>query len=107
MDKITPEMLTTFLIVAAALSAFFLLILNIRDRIQAARKPHEDLVEWQRNVDNKLKTDKEKIDRLENGQSVMLRGINAIISHEINGNSTEKLVKSQEEILNYLTRKGA
>ena len=33
----------------------------------------------------------------------MLRGINAIISHEINGNSTQKLKDSQEEIINYLT----
>ena len=103
MDKITADMIMTFLVVAAALVGFILAVWTLADKIRAARKPHDDLARWQDDIKVKLKTDKERIDDLEKGQGVMLRGINAIISHEINGNSTQKLKDSQEEIINYLT----
>ena len=93
----------TFLIVAAALIAFALVCWNLIDKIRAAHKPRDDFQIWQRDTNAKLKADKERLDKLEKGQNVMLRGINAIISHEINGNSTAKLTESQEEIMNYLT----
>ena len=102
MDKISPDMLMTFLIVAAALVGFVLLIWQLVDKIRFARKPEEDLRKWQRDTDLKLDADKKRINSLEDGQKVMLRGINAIISHEINGNSVDKLQKSQTEIINYL-----
>ena len=102
MDKITPDMLMTFLIVAAALVAFALAILALIDRIKKTREPKDKLAQWQQETDDKLQNDKKRLDSLEKGQGVMLRGINAIISHEINGNSTEKLTKSQQEIMDYL-----
>ena len=102
MDKITPDMLMTFLIVAAALVAFALAILALVDRIKKTREPKDRLAQWQQETDDKLQNDKKRLDSLEKGQGVMLRGINAIISHEINGNSTEKLTKSQQEIMDYL-----
>lgn len=102
MDKITPDMLMTFLIVLAALAAFALLILNIGDKVRARQQPSKDLEQWQRETDTKLAADKKRLDALEDGNKVILRGINAIISHEINGNSTDKLKQSQQEIMNYL-----
>lgn len=102
MDKLTPNMLMTFLIVAAALAAFTLVILNIADKVRAARKPQHDLENWRRDTDTKLAADKKRLDSLEDGNKVMLRGINAIISHEINGNSVDELQKSQSEIMEYL-----
>jgi len=102
MDKLTPDMLMTFLIVAAALVAFALAILALVDRIKKAREPKDKLAQWQQETDDKLQNDKKRLDSLEKGQGVMLRGINAIISHEINGNSTDKLTKSQQEIMDYL-----
>ncbi len=102
MDKITPDMWNTFLIVAAALVAFALAILALVDRIKKTREPKDKLAQWQMETDDKLQNDKKRLDSLEKGQGVMLRGINAIISHEINGNSTDKLTKSQQEIMDYL-----
>jgi len=102
MKDITPDMLMTFLIVLAALAAFVLVILNLADKIRASRKPQEDLKAWQRDTDLKLASDKKRLDSLEEGQKVMLRGINALISHGINGNSVDKLNKSQSEITEYL-----
>lgn len=102
MDKLTPEMLMTFLVVAGVLIAFVLAVWSLCEKIRNARKPKDDLHEWQRETDNKLASDKKRLDTLEDGQKVMLRGISALISHEINGNSDEKLRSSQAEIMNYL-----
>lgn len=102
MDKLTPEMLMTFLIVAAVLISFVMLCWNLIDKIRAARKPKDELQGWQRETDEKLKRDKERLDILEDGNKVICRGILALLSHEINGNSTDKLKASQSEITNYL-----
>ena len=102
MDKITPDMLMTFLIVAAVLIGFILTIWSLIDKIRAARKPKTDLEHWQIETDAKLKNDKERLDVLEDGNRVICRGILALLSHEINGNSTDKLKASQSEITNYL-----
>ncbi|MBR4711531.1 MAG: hypothetical protein IKP10_05815 [Clostridia bacterium] len=105
MDKLTPEMITTFLVVAAVLVGFVLAVWGLIDKIKSARKPKDDLAQWQRETDTKLNQDKGRLDSLEDGQRVMLRGVNALISHEINGNSTDKLLRSQQEILDYLIDK--
>lgn len=94
MDKITPEMVMSSLVVAAALIGFALLCWQLVDKIRAARKPQAEL---QARI--------ERLENLEKGQQVMLRAINSIISHEINGNSSEKLKMSQQEILDYLIEK--
>lgn len=95
MDNVTPDMFRNFLIVAAALVGFILLIWQLVDKVKNASKPARELAEWRKKTDKRL-------DDTENGQRVTLRGISALISHEINGNSDEKLRQSQEEILNYL-----
>ena len=105
MDKLTPDMLMTFLIVAAALIAFIVLVWNLVDKIRAARKPKDELTEWRGDTEEKLRRDKEHLDALEDGNKVICRGILALLSHEINGNSTDKLKASQTEITNYLIEK--
>lgn len=92
----------TFLVVAGILIAFVLAVWSLCDKIRGARKPKDALHEWQLETDNKLASDKKRLDTLEDGQKVMLRGISALISHEINGNSDDKLRTSQQEIMNYL-----
>ena len=102
MDKITPDMIQTSLIVAAALIGFVLLVWSLVDKIKSAKKPAVDLARWQQETNSKLDRDNKRLNTLEDGQKVMLRGINALISHEINGNSIDKLSKSQNEIMEYL-----
>lgn len=102
MDKITPDMIMTFLVVAAALIGFVLLVWSLIDKIKSAKKPAADLNRWQQETNAKFDKDNKRINTLEDGQKVMLRGISALISHEINGNSIDKLNKSQNEIMEYL-----
>ena len=70
-------------------------------------------------IDQKLATDKSRLDEhtrilgthqdkladIDRGNKVQCRGILALLSHEINGNSTDKLKESQQEITNYLINK--
>lgn len=53
----------------------------------------------------KLSIQKRQIDEIEQGQRVMCRGVLAILSHMINGDSSEALKASQTEITDYLIAK--
>ena len=55
--------------------------------------------------ERRLAEQHDQVDVIENGQKVQCRGILALLSHEINGNSTDKLKASQAEITNYLIDK--
>ena len=70
-------------------------------------------------IDRKLANDKARLDdhtimlgkhreqlaAIEEGNKVLCRGILALLSHEINGNSDDKLKASQQEITDYLIDK--
>ena len=102
MEKLTLEQVRDFVIVLAALLAFIVLIGNAVKAFREWRKPADDLQSWRRDVDQKLNRDNDRLNELEKSDRVILRGINAMLSHEINGNSKEKLLESQKEITNYL-----
>lgn len=102
MDKLTLDQLQGFLIVLLALAGFIVLIGNVVKVFKDWRKPHGDLESWRRDVDNKLRNDNERLKSMEEGNKVVCRGILALLSHEINGNSIDKLKSSQTEMTNYL-----
>lgn len=70
-------------------------------------------------IDRKLATDKSRLDEhtrllgahedkmedIARGNKVLCRGLLAMLSHEINGNSNDKLKASQQEITDYLIDK--
>ena len=91
-----------FAIVALAILAFIVLVGNAIKTLKNWKKPHDDFTEWKSGVDKKLSNDNERIRFIEDGNKVICRGILALLSHEINGNSNEKLVFSQKEITDYL-----
>lgn len=55
--------------------------------------------------DRQLTAQSAQISAIDEGQKVLCRGILALLSHEINGNSDDKLKASQSEITNYLIDK--
>ena len=105
MDKLTPDALLTFLWVAAALIAFTLSIWTLVEKIKKAHKPATDLVSWQQTTQTKIDEEESKINSLEEGQKVLCRGILALLSHEINGNSIDKLTQAQTTLTEYLIDK--
>ena len=102
MTDLTISQIKDFAIVLAALLGAIVLIGNVIKTVKNWKEPHDDMQEWRRGVDNKLKADKDRLDCLEQGNKVICRGILALLSHEVNGNSIDKLTKSQAELTDYL-----
>ena len=63
-----------------------------RDKTQSRLKSCED----------KLHEDNNRLNDIESGQHMLCRGMLALLSHEINGNSVDKLRKAQDELTNFL-----
>ena len=55
--------------------------------------------------DKMLARDRERLDAMQEQSVIMLRGVKAILSHEINGNSVDKMQQSMQEIDDYLIRR--
>ena len=102
MENLTMIQLRDFAIVAIAIMGFIVLVGNVVKVIQEWRKPGLSEAEWRRDVDQKLDTDNKRIASLEEGNKVICKALIAMLSHEINGNSTEKLKKAMSDLQDYL-----
>lgn len=102
MESVTLEQIRDTVIVILAVMTFLVLLGNVIKTIKGWKQPHDDMAEWRRDVDDKLNSDNGRLNDLEEGNKVICRGILAMLSHEINGNSNDKLIASQQEITNYL-----
>lgn len=100
--NITLSELKDTALVILAFAGIIVLIGNMIKVIKEWRKPQTDLKTWQKSVDDRLKSDHERLKSMEDGNKVVCRGILALLSHEINGNSIDKLKASQSEMTNYL-----
>ena len=102
MENLSLSQFKDAAIVLLAVMAFIVLLGNVIKTIATWKKPHDDLQSWRTDVDTKLSSDNERLTELEDGNKVICRGILALLSHAINGNSNDKLTSSQTEITNYL-----
>lgn len=102
MENITSAQIRDFAVVLAAILGAIALFGNALKAWKEMKKPHDDFSAWRRGVDEKLANDNARLKSMEDGNKVVCRGILALLSHEINGNSDEKLRESQQEITNYL-----
>lgn len=102
MENVTMAQIKDFAIVLLALAGVVVLLGNAYRALKEFHKPHEDMTVWRRSVDNRLQNDHERLESMEKGNKVICRGILALLSHEINGNSTDKLKASQSEMTDYL-----
>lgn len=67
--------------------------------------PVNNLEEQVKGHEEELKRDNDRLKELEDGNRIMMRAMMALLSHDINGNSSEKLKQSLEEIQQYLIDK--
>lgn len=105
MEDVTFIQIRDAAIIVVAFLGLLILAGNVIRTVKEWSKPHDDLQKWRRDVDRKLDSDNARLEVLEEGNRVICRGILAMLSHEINGNSTDKLTASQAEITNYLIDK--
>lgn len=102
MENLTIQQVKDFVIVAVAILAFIVLMGNVIKTIKDWRKPGMNEAEWRRDVDAKLRNDNERIKSLEEGNRVICKALMALLSHEINGNSNDKLQKALSDLNTYL-----
>lgn len=51
---------------------------------------------------SQLNAQKERVDRLDTDSKALCHGVFALLSHEVNGNSVDRLTKAQKAMQNYL-----
>ena len=77
-------------------------IKNAREEKRLREQPVNTLESTVEDHTEKLKNDHERITQLEESNRIIMRALMAVMSHEVNGNSTEKLQKSMDEIQQFL-----
>lgn len=102
MESLTLPQIKDFIIVAVAILAFIVLLGNVIKTLKDWRKPGMSEAEWRRDVDDKLDNDNRRIKSLEDGNRVVCKALMALLSHEINGNSNDKLQKALSDLNDYL-----
>ena len=102
MENLSLIQIRDFGIVLVAIMGFLVLAGNVAKTFKEWRKPGMSEKEWRTEVDKKLGQDNERIKSLEAGNKALCKGMLALLSHEINGNSVDKLTKAQEELQTYL-----
>lgn len=97
------------LVLVGAYNTIMSAIKNRREEKRLRDSPVTQLTERVDRHDELLKKDKDRLDAMEDritdmGQqsTIMLRGVRALLWHEVNGNSTDKLKSSMTEIDDYL-----
>lgn len=102
MGELTLAQIKDFTIVLLALMAFIVLIGSVIKTLRDWKKPKDDIEKWRQEVDIKLDNDNRRIGHLEEGNKVKCKALMALLSHEINGNSSEKLQKALSDLNDYL-----
>ena len=102
MESLSMIQVKDFSIVAIAIMGFVVLAGNVIKTIKEWRKPGMSEAEWRSEVDRKLGSDNKRIESLEEGNRVICKALMALLSHEINGNSNDKLQKALSDLNDYL-----
>lgn len=96
----------TFFFVLAALFTFIVLADNAVERVRKwFMKPSDDISEIKERLDSHdqmLDNDNKRITKVEEMERLTLRGINLLLSHEIDGNDISKLKDFSQEVESYL-----
>jgi heme/copper-type cytochrome/quinol oxidase subunit 1 len=77
-------------------------IKNAREEKRLKEQPVNTLEHTVDDHTKKLQNDHERITQLEESNRIIMRALMAVMSHEVNGNSTEKLQTSMDEIQKFL-----
>lgn len=106
MEALTLVQIRDFLIVLVALCGFIILIGNVVKTIREWRKPaaeaRDEADQWRTEMDENMKDNTDRIKKVEDGNKVIMKALIAMMNHEINGNSIDKLQKALGELNDYL-----
>lgn len=102
------QLITTSVVILVLIGAYNTIMTAVRTRREEKKlkeKPVTDISEIVDQHEQKLHNDNERLIHMEEANRIMLRGVMALLSHEINGNSIDKLKTSYDEIYKFLIEK--
>ena len=106
MEALTLVQIRDFVIVLVAILGLIVLIGNAVKTIREWKKPSDDARDeadqWRTDMDENMKDNTDRIKKVEDGNKVIMKALMAILSHEVNGNSVDKLQKALTELNDYL-----
>jgi hypothetical protein len=109
MQNITFEQLVGLMAVALVLIGAYNTIMGAikthREEQKRKDAPVNNLEEQVKKHDERLDRDHERLNNLEEANRIQMRALMAMLHHEIDGNSTEGLKQSYDEIQRYLIEK--
>lgn len=111
-DVTFQQIIGLLAVVLVLLGAYNIIMTAIKNRREEKRLRESPVTQLRERVDRHdelLAKDKNRLDAMESRMqdmgeqsTIMLRGVRALLSHEINGNSSDKLKASASEIDDYL-----
>lgn len=102
MESLTLVQIRDFVIVLVAVMAFIVLVGNVVKTIKEWKKPSDNANRWREEMDENMKDNTDRIKKVEDGNKVIMKALIAMMNHELNGNSKEKLQKALNELNDYL-----
>lgn len=102
MESLTLVQIRDFVIVTVAVLAFIVLLGNVIKTIKDWIKPQQSAQSWRTEMDDNMRDNTERIKKVEDGNRAIMKALVAILNHEINGNSKDKLQKALSDLNEYL-----
>lgn len=110
MSSFTPaEIWTAILAIASAIVLLSNAAEKIAKAVQTAKAPNvkldervSGLEEWRKGTDQKLNTDKKRLDSFEEGSRATQRALLALLDHGIDGNNIEQMQHAKEALQDHL-----
>ena len=103
------DLWTIFLAVAAAIVLVSNAVEKIVNAYRAARAPNEKqdtrldkLEKRMTDVEGKLINDNTRLERIEDGNRVVQRGVLALLDHGLDGNNIQQMQDAKDELQNHL-----
>ena len=116
MDQViafTPsQVIELIILISACISAVSVILGYVIKMIKATKKPYEDNRERINSIERTVSDHSElieqnsiKINNIEQSNKITQRAILAMLKHDLDGNNTEMMVRSERELQDYLIDK--
>lgn len=73
------------------------------DRLDELTTIVHGLLDWQKDVNRKLGSDKAQLDEIRNGQCTTFKALLALLDHDLNGNNIKQMQDARDALLEHLT----
>jgi len=104
MESLNFTQIRDFAIVAIAVMGFIVLLGNVIKTVKDWVKPGKTVAKWREDIDKTMTDNNGRLTTVEEGNKVIMKALIAIMRHEINGNSVDKLQTALDELNDYLIK---